>query len=254
MARFKGTDKLGEFIDNQQIQGNAFQLLAEADAFLRRHLPIASSFNPNQFKRIDKPALPIMAVREAFINAICHRDYADRSTVISLAIFDDRLEIWNSGLLPTKITVDDLRGLHDSVLRNKLIAHVFYVRGYIEKWGIGTNRMIDACQEEGIPEPLFQERSGGLAVIFRFKTPISQPSHEINIMNIRQEKIIQFLKEVKTAPRQEILKYLALQSLPTRSSKAILRDLQHLQAMGLVSLKGQSRSAVWVLQEHDEKA
>lgn len=72
LARFKGLNKLGEFIDNQQIQGNAFYLLSEADAFFRRHLPIASFFKPDQFKRVDTPALPVMAVREALINALCH--------------------------------------------------------------------------------------------------------------------------------------------------------------------------------------
>lgn len=74
MTRFKGINKLGDFIDNQQISGNAFKLLSEADSFLRRHLPIASFFKSGQFKRIDKPILPVMAVREALINAIAHRE------------------------------------------------------------------------------------------------------------------------------------------------------------------------------------
>lgn len=54
MARFKGVDKFGDFIDNQQIYGNEFKILTEADAFLRRHLSIASFFKPDQFERIDK--------------------------------------------------------------------------------------------------------------------------------------------------------------------------------------------------------
>lgn len=251
MARFRGTNKLGEFIDSQQIQGNAFHLLIEADAFLRRHLPIASFFNRNQFKRIDKPALPVMAIREALVNAICHRDYADRSTDISLAIFDDRLEIWNSGLLPSTLTVDDLRHPHDSILRNTLIANVFYVRGYIEKWGIGTNKMIDFCKAESIPEPIFQERSGGLVVIFRFKTPISQPNRAVKRMSARQGKIMEFLKEVGTANNPEIFKYLVSQTF-SASSKTILRDLNYLKAIGLICLKGQRRNAIWILQSHDD--
>ena len=168
MARFEGTDKLGNFIDNQQIRGNAFNLLEEADAFLRRHLAIAGFFKPDQFKRIDKPTLPVMAVREALINALCHRDYSDKSTDIALAIFDDRLEIWNSGELLNKLTVKSLRHSHHSVLRNKLIANVFYVRGFIEKWGIGTNKMISLCKQEDLPEPEFRENQGGLTVVFRF--------------------------------------------------------------------------------------
>lgn len=251
MARFKGTDKLGEFIDNQQIQGNAFTLLSEADAFLRRHLPIASIFKPDQFKRIDKPALPVMAVREALINAICHRDYADRSTDISLAIFDDRLEIWNSGSLPTKLSVDDLRQPHDSVLRNKLIANVFYVRGYIEKWGIGTNRMIDACKEEGIPEPIFQERSGGLAVVFKFKTPIGQDiiNRNIETLNIRQKIIAEFLREAKSATTAEILNYLVSKNITAPTYRTIQRDLHHLRTIGIVELQGQTRGGMWILRE-----
>ncbi len=258
MARFRGINKLGEFIDNQQIQGNAFYLLAQADLFLRRHLPIASFFRKDQFKRVDKPALPVLAVREALINAICHRDYADRSTDVSLAIFDDRLEIWNSGLLPTKLTVDDLRHTHDSILRNPLIANAFYVRGYIEKWGIGTNKMIDLCKAEDLPEPVFEERSGGLVVTFKFKASIDQPSHTDNALTSRQTKIIEFLKEVKTASTKRISDYLSAQiymepRLKLRvSDTTALRDLRHLRTMGLVRLEGQSRSAMWVLQEREE--
>jgi ATP-dependent DNA helicase RecG len=97
----------------------------------------------------------------------------------SLAIFDDRLELWNSGSLLKRLTIEDLRHTHESVLRNRLIANVFYVRGLIEKWGIGTNKMIDLCRQEGIPEPEFMARSGGLAVIFKFKEPVGTTPRSI---------------------------------------------------------------------------
>jgi ATP-dependent DNA helicase RecG len=105
MARFMGKDKLGNYIDNQQVSGHVFYLLSEADAFLRKHLSIASFFKIDQWRRIDQPTLPVLAVREALINAICHRDYADESTNVTLAIFDDRIEIWNSGRLPPTLTI-----------------------------------------------------------------------------------------------------------------------------------------------------
>ena len=70
MARFRGNDNLGDFIDNQRTYGNAFQLVAAALAFTQRHLPIASYFEPNRMQRIDQPAVPNLALREALINAL----------------------------------------------------------------------------------------------------------------------------------------------------------------------------------------
>lgn len=247
MARFQGTDMLRNFIDNQQIQENAFSLLKSADAFLHRHLPIASFFK-DQFKRIDKPALPVMAVREALINAICHRDYADRATDISLAIFDDRLEIWNSGALPSKISIEDLRHKHDSIPRNKLIANAFYVRGLIEKWGSGTNKMIDLCKEDGIPEPEFAERTGGLVVTFKFKEPIGSTGKQATIisseksLNNRQKAILSIISELKRASTSEILI-----KFPDISKRTLIRELNYLKSLALIDSEGKSVSLVWII-------
>lgn len=246
MARFKGTDKLGDFIDNQQLYGNAFRLLSEADAFLRRHLPIASFFKSTQFKRIDKPILPVMAIREALINTICHRDYADRSTDISLAIFDDRLELWNSGSLLKKLTIEDLRHVHESVLRNRLIANVFYVRGLIEKWGIGTNKMIDLCRQEGIPEPEFVTRSGGLAVIFKFKESVGTASHQVGnhpVLSSRQEEILSIIKAQQPINIQKLVTL--LKNPP--SERMVRKDLKYLKEQGVIDVKGSARNSVWIL-------
>lgn len=73
LGRFRGTDMLGDFIDNKEYFGNAFRMLKEANSFISRHLPIASFFEPDRFERIDKPTLPVLAVREALVNSICHR-------------------------------------------------------------------------------------------------------------------------------------------------------------------------------------
>lgn len=87
LARFQGKSKLDDFLDNQQVYGNLFELLDNAEHFIRRHLPIASSFSEQQFTRIDKPALPTLALREALVNAFCHkdvrRDSALRNTYIN---------------------------------------------------------------------------------------------------------------------------------------------------------------------------
>ncbi len=194
MARFRGITKTNHFIDNEQVHCNVFQMLEKADQFLSRHLPIASYFKPDEWQRIDKPTLPILAIREALVNAICHRSYEDPSGYISIAIFDDRLEIWNRGILPKELKISDLKRKHDSVLRNHLISKVFYLRGYIEAWGTGTTTMNELCKENSIPPIKFSERTGGLVVTFKFATPLG--SH-ISIKKIeltkRQNEILNLL-------------------------------------------------------------
>jgi ATP-dependent DNA helicase RecG len=125
LARFRGTDK-NEFLDQRQLHGHAFDLLSEAMQFLTRHLPVAGRIEPGVFERVDEPLFPPIALREALVNAFCHRDYAQAGGAVSVAIYDDRLEIWSSGELPLGMKVEDLKREHLSRPRNPLIAEVFY--------------------------------------------------------------------------------------------------------------------------------
>jgi len=113
-------------------------------------------------RRRERWNLPPVAVREAVINAVTHTDYAQRGAPIRVAIFDDRLEVENPGLLPFGLTIEDLqRGI--SKLRNRVIGRVFHALGLIEQWGSGVQRMRAACLDAGLPEPVFEE----LATRFR---------------------------------------------------------------------------------------
>lgn len=94
LARFRGVTK-SEFIDNRQFHGDAFELLRRAEAFFDTHLPIASRVVPGKMRREDRPQYPPEALREALINALCHRDYSEAGASIGVAIFDDRLEVWS---------------------------------------------------------------------------------------------------------------------------------------------------------------
>lgn len=210
MTRYRGINKLANFMDSKHVYGNAFRILSEANYFTMRHLPVASFFESDKFERIDKPALPVMAVREALINAISHRNYTNRSASISFAIFDDRLEIWNNGTLPPELKLKDLRKSHESYPRNKRISKIFYSRGWVEKAGIGTLRMIEDCKKLGVPEPKFEEYSSGFAVIFRFKEPIG--GHKI-------------VKQLELTSRQrEILNLLEKSQLNSAQVAAKLKD------------------------------
>jgi len=99
-------------------------VLEEALQFLGRHLPVAGRIEPGLFERADSPLFPPVALREALVNAFCHRDYSIIGGAVSLAIYDDRLEIWSDGILPFGLKIEDLKRDHLSRPRNPLIAEV----------------------------------------------------------------------------------------------------------------------------------
>lgn len=246
LARFKGVDNIGDFIDNQRVSGNAFQLISSAIEFALRYLPIASYFEPNRPQRIDQPAVPVLALREALINAICHRDYTVRNSTLSLAIFDDRLEIWNVGELPPQLAITNLREPHGSYPRNETIANVFYQRGWIESWGTGTLRMIGYCNQNKTPEPEFIQYSGGFAVVFKFKDPMGATLNlkPVNItITSRQKEIIAILTDIDAMSLKEISEH--LQKPPSTST--LREDLTTLKAMGIINSQGQARATTWFL-------
>ena len=168
MARFRGTDKT-EFLDQRQIRGPAFKLLEEAQLFCQRHFPLPGKIVPERLRRVETPLIPPDAMREILVNAFIHRDYSIAGGAVSLAIFDDRVEIWSAGTFPAGITPDMLTRKHLSVLRNPTIAEMFQRAGLIEQWGRGTNRVIEMCRAAGIAVPVFEEVGPFAVVTFRVR-------------------------------------------------------------------------------------
>ncbi len=262
LARFRGTTELGEFIDSQMIDGNAFEIMKAANDFNMRHLPVASFFNDSKLERIDKPILPVLAIREALSNALCHRDYSIHNGAITLAIFDDRLEIWNNGLLPSFLTIDDLKKSHKSHPRNKRMAKIFYLRGYIESWGTGTTKMIELCRQNDDPEPMFDEYSGGFSVTFRFREPIgcsvketpdefkniTEISHNY-LLNDSQKEIFNLIKKYHALTVSNILANL---SNPP-SGRMVRKNLDVLRQKGLIRLEGYGKNAIWILNTEENQ-
>ena len=240
MARFRGTTKT-EFIDNKQMHGHALQLLREAQVFLERHLPVAGHVVAGTLERKDVPLFPPLALREALVNAFCHRDYSNPGGAVSLAIFDDRLEIWSDGSLPFGLRVEDLKRDHPSRPRNPLIAETFFRRGLVERWGRGTQTIIELCLEAGHPEPEFMEQAGAVGVRFLIKgyVPPLRVNHDLTP---RQRKILQVLSPGTLSLREIMAGMDEKLSDPT-----LRRDLEQLKRLGLVELEGFGRGAKWRL-------
>jgi len=247
MARFKGIDKT-EFLDNRQVHGNGFELLDEAMLFLQRHLPVAGRIQPGVLERRDEPLFPLEALREALVNAICHRDYSRAGGAVSLAIYDDRLEIWSDGTLPFGLTVDDLKRDHQSRPRNPLIAEVFYKRGLVERWGRGTQKIVELCVAAGHPEPDFIEQAGSVGVRF-IPSGYIAPHRISHALSTRQREILHLLAQQAHLAFRELRA--GLSNPP--ADRTLRDDLAHLKRLGLIGSQGHGRGALWFLGERHER-
>ena len=143
-ATFQGADQ-SIFKDRREFSGSLLQQLHEVYGYIDLRNRTSSTFDG--LLRIDKRDYPEVAVREALLNSLVHRDYGfSASTLIS--VYSDRIEFISIGGLPTGVTLDDvLLGL--SVCRNPKLANVFYRLELIEAYGTGLRKIMNAYKGSG---------------------------------------------------------------------------------------------------------
>jgi ATP-dependent DNA helicase RecG len=178
-------------IDDRLIEGSLFDQIEKAMDFVRKNTNVKFVMTGRP-EREEVWDYSLEAVREAVINAVCHRDYTVMSH-IEIRIYDNELIVWNPGGLPLGLTMEDLFKPHASKLRNKGIAEVFFDTKIIEQWGSGIEKMINYCKEAGAQEPVFEEYQG-FRVIFR-KGIFNEEYLRGLGLNERQMKAVFYVKE-----------------------------------------------------------
>jgi ATP-dependent DNA helicase RecG len=104
---------------------------------------------------------------EAVGNSLCHRDYSNPKGN-EVAIFKDRIEIYNPGLFPEGVDPQDyFAGGERSILRNPLIAETMYKSKDIERWGSGIRRIHEECAAAGVGVEFRRLKTGFMVVFFR---------------------------------------------------------------------------------------
>lgn len=152
------------------------------------------------------------------MNAVAHTDYSQSGAPIRVALFDDRLEVENPGLLPFGLTVADLP-LGVSKLRNRVIGRVFHELGLVEQWGSGIQRMIAACRGAGLAAPILEE------IGIRFRVTLHTAQLKSATLDQVDRAIVDLLHGAEGLATRQIAEKIGLTPRATRT---------HLVAIGLV--------------------
>lgn len=203
-------------------------------------------------QRIERYFVPEEALREALLNAICHKQYQS-GVPIQISVYDDKLYIANTGYLPEHWTIENLMSKHASRPYNPNIAYIFYLAGFIESWGRGIEKICSACRDDHLPLPEYDIHPGDIMVKFaapadRIVRPTAWVTDKVN------DQVNEKVNDQVNEKEKTILKLLIedpgytvtqLSEKTGVSRKTVSEYLKRLKEKKTIIRAGSSRKGYW---------
>lgn len=136
-------DFLSDVIREDDISGTLVEMIERSISFLKLTMPKFTRTD-GELIRTETYAYPVEALREAIVNAVCHRDYTISGSSIRIFLCRNRLEIRSPGSLPNTLTLESM--LYRQFTRNQTLASFLAPMGYMEKRGKGILKMVKLCE------------------------------------------------------------------------------------------------------------
>ena len=242
IGRFGASDH--DLLFQDVVEGNILTMADKVIEILRSKY-LVSPIHYQGLQRFEELEYPAEALREAILNAIVHKDYT--GAPIQMSVYNDRLILWNPGRLPDDITIEILLQKHPSRPANKNIAELFFKAGYIEVWGRGIAKILSACQQGGLPEPILEEYAGGIQITFAKKGRVVEKVVEKVVENLTaHQKLI--LENIFANPK---ISALVLSSMLGLSHRKTQENMKKLKDKGLLERIGPAKGGYWqVIEQH----
>ena len=244
-AVFEGTNQ-NVFKDRREFFGSLMQQLNEVYDYIDFHNQTHATFQ--KLLRIDTRDYPEVAVREALLNSLVHRDYSFRASTL-ISIYEDRIEFVSIGGLLPGLELDDLM-MGVSVCRNPHLANVFYRLQLIEAYGTGMKKIMGAYADAQV-QPKITTTNNAFKIILpnvnvapkATETPKEIEKQAVLASDPSEEKILQFLTEHQVITRKEA------QALLDVSQSTAGRVLKAMVDNGQIKQLGGSRTTRYALPE-----
>ena len=216
------------FLDNRKFEGTIKEIIDDAVAYVMASMRKGSLIRG--VTRQDIYEYPEVALREAIVNAVAHRDYSQfvRGSHIQVRMFADRLEVENPGGLYGRVTIDKLQ--EGQSTRNRLLMHLMEDVHLVENRGSGIDAMLDAMHIANLQPPSFEDKRTSFLVVL-YNAPLISD----------EERILAYIREHGSIKRADCRQLLGVDEI---KAKYILRKMRD---GGLLLQEGTRRGAHYVL-------
>lgn len=228
----------GEVLHDLMLEGPAIRVLREAVDAIQHRTGMGVAFPKGRLDRAEHPAYPLYALREGLVNAIVHRDYTSPAVGVQVRLYPDRIIVVNTGTLPEGWKGSDLGHRHESHPANPDIARVFYLRGFMEQLGLGTQRIIAECKAAGAKAPAWKVEAKNVTLTL-YAAPASKTEPAL------LDRQGRFLRSLKAAGQFKISDYVTGAGVSERQAR---RDLTALEKQGIVTRQGAGPATHYVFQ------
>ncbi len=234
----RGENGLAGYTRREELTGPLPRLIESAWNLIWSEMAVSAVVKG--LEREETTEYPQFAVREAIVNAVCHRDYRLKGRRIEIRMYSDRLEVISPGGLPGFITVENIKDEHFS--RNPRIVNGLFQWGYIEELGLGIDRMIEVMEKAGHKPPSFDARPYSFAVTLFNQREQQEIPKWVKNTNHRQAKALEYIRTNGSITNREY------RSLCQGVSAETLRlDLADMVDKGILVKLGSKKGTYYIL-------
>ena len=234
-AVFEGSTK-EIFKDRFEFSGSLLKQMKDVYSFLNRYNRTNSEITG--LKRTDTREYPEIALREALLNSIVHKEYSYSSSTL-ISVFDDKIEIVTIGGLTKGLNEDDIM-LGVSILRNRNLANIFYRLKLIEAYGTGIPKIIESYNEYNV-KPKIEISSNAFKITLPNTLKEKSISKLEKNLSDKEYLIVNMLKENEYIKRTDIEKNLSI------SSSMAIKLLRNMVDNSIIEKLGKGKNVIYRL-------
>lgn len=254
-TRWNGLNKtsLEEASDDDEYSGGIVKLLDSALNFVKKNTK--KKWKKEAGGRVEMPEYDDIAIREAIVNAIIHRQYTNLGSEVTVDIYDNRIVITSPGPMASGVLINrELENNIPSIRRNPILADIFARMRFMDRRGSGFDKIVKGTNR------LFNDNKNHVefyatdthfsVVIYNANYQNDKVNDKVNEkvndkvkLSVNAEKILNAIINKPSITRKE------LEEVICKKESTVNRAIRELKDQGCIAEKDSDKNGEWKILE-----